>query len=378
MPEVADILRQYGAQYQERYWSRMLPSHKRAIQAILACRTAAMGGELYSCPDCAKYVYRYHSCRNRACPKCHTGRTNSWLEARREELMDAPYFHVIITVPSELHRLIRSNQRVLYNVLMKSAFEALQDLAWDPKYLGGEIAALCVLHTWTRTLGYHPHVHLLVPGAGLDRNGELRTARQNYLIPARALSKRFAGKFIAMARAALPAGTPLPRTPEKWYAYAKPTVDGPERVLNYLGRYVFRHAISNRRILSADSGRVRFRYQNSQTRQWRTMELDASEFIRRFLQHVLPARFHKIRYSGLWHPRRRGKLRLLMDLLDKHGPVKTHLRPLKPTTEKTTPVFKCPNCGCVDLTSLGRLKRSYYIKTPNARPPPSIFKKDAA
>jgi len=376
MPEVADILRQYGAQYQERFWSRMLPSHKRAIQAILTCRTAAMGGELYSCPDCEEYVYRYHSCRNRACPKCHTGQTESWLEARRGELMDAPYFHIIITVPSQLHRLIRSHQRILYNVLLKSAFQALQDLAWDPKFLGGEIAALCVLHTWTRTLGYHPHVHLLVPGAGLGRNGELRSARQSYFIPARALSKRFAGKFIAMARAALPANTPLPRTPKKWYAYAKPTVDGGERVLNYLGRYVFRHAITNRRILSTDDGRVRFRYQNSQTLQWKTMEFDAEEFIRRFLQHVLPARFHKIRYCGLWHPRRRAKLNLLKDLLDEHGLAKPQIRRLKPNTEKSTPVFRCPRCGCDHLTSLGRLERRHDSK-PNARPPPSIFE-DAA
>ncbi len=377
MPEVADILRQYGAQYQERYWSRMLPSHKRAIQAILACRTAAMGGELYSCPDCEKFVYRYHSCRNRACPKCHTDQTKSWLASRRGERIDDPYFHVVITVPRELHRLIRSHQRILYNVLLKSAFQALQDLAWDPKFLGGEIAALCVLHTWTRTLEYHPHVHLLVPGAGLGNNDELRTARQSYFIPVRALSKRFAGKFIAMARAALPAETPFPRTPKKWVAFAKPAVDGGERVLNYLGRYVFRHAISNRRVLTADSGRVCFRYQNSQTREWKTMELDAKEFIRRFLQHVLPARFHKIRYSGLWHPRRRAKLNLLMDLLDEQGPAKTHLRRLKLDTEKSTPVFKCPRCGCDHLTSLGRLKRRHDNKTSNARPPPSIFR-DAA
>jgi hypothetical protein len=180
-----------------------------------------------------------------------------------------------------------------------------------------------------------------------------------------------------MARAALPAGTPLPRTPKKWYAYAKPTVDGGERVLNYLGRYVFRHAITNRRILSTDDGRVRFRYQNSKTLQWKTMELDAEEFIRRFLQHVLPARFHKIRYSGLWHPRRRAKLKLLMDLLDEHGPAKPHPRRLKPNTEESTPVFKCPRCGCGQLTSLGRLKRRHYNKTPTTRPPPSTFK-DAA
>jgi predicted RNA-binding Zn-ribbon protein involved in translation (DUF1610 family) len=372
MPEVADILRQYGPQYLERYEARMLPSHKRAIQAILACRTAAMGGELFSCPDCGGYVYRYHSCRNRACPKCHTAQTESWLEKRRGELIDAPYFHVVITIPRELHGLIRSHQRVLYNVLLKTAFEALQDLAWDPKFLGGEIAALCVLHTWTRTLEYHPHVHLLVPGVGLDRNGGLLTARQSFFVPVRALAKRFAGKFIEMARAALPEDTLIPRTPKRWYSFAKPSMDGGERVLNYLGRYVFRHAITNRRILSADNGRVSFRYQDSGTHEWKTMELDSQEFIRRFLQHVLPARLHKIRYNGLWHPSRRSKLQQLQCALSEQRP-RLRLRVHRKTAaEKPRRIPRCPHCGCQHLSSLGRLgrQRQSIHFDPRSPPPP--------
>ena len=200
MPEVADILRRHGAQYLKRHGSRVLPSHRRAIRAILACRTAAMGGELYGCPDCDDFVYRYHSCRHRACPKCHSQQTRNWLEARRKELIDVPYFHIVFTVPSQLRRLIRSNQRILYAVLMRAAFHALQELAWDPKFLGGRIGALCVLHTWTRTLGHHPHVHILVPAVGLDRDGRACAARQSFLVPTRALSKIFAAKFIAMAR----------------------------------------------------------------------------------------------------------------------------------------------------------------------------------
>ena len=374
MPEVADILRQYGAQYMERHGSRLLPSHRRAIQAILACRTAAMGGELFGCPDCGEYVYRYHSCRNRACPKCHSQQTRKWLEARRKQLIDAPYFHVVITVPSQLRRLIRSNQRVLYAVLMRAAFQALQDLAWDPKFLGGQIGALCVLHTWTRTLEYHPHVHLLVPSVGLDKKDRCRSARQAFFVPSRALSKRFAGKFIAMAREALPEGTPIPRTPKKWRSFVKPSINGGEHVLNYLARYVFRHAITNRRILSIDHGRIRFRYQNSQTHQWATMELEADEFIRRFLQHVLPARFHKIRYFGLWHPRNREKLQKLIDL--NSGNLSLHQATAE---EKPPPTLKCPQCGCDHLHFIGRLPR--HLLQPadihHARPPPPPVKEAA-
>lgn len=353
MPEVADIFRRYGAQYLERHGSKVLPSHRRAIRAILACRTAAMGGELYGCPDCDGFVYRYHSCRHRACPKCHSQQTREWLEARREELIDAPYFHVVFTVPSQLRRLIRSNQRILYAVLIRAAFQALQDIAWDPKFLGGRIGALCVLHTWSRTLGHHPHVHILVPGVGLDRNGRPCNARRSFLVPTRALSKIFAAKFIDMARQNLPSGTRIPRTPKKWRCFVKPALNGGDRVLQYLARYVFRHAITNSRILSIDHGRVCFRYQDSETHRWATMDLDADEFIRRFLQHVLPPRFHKVRYFGLWHPRRRNHLNRLITLFGQGHT--TH----PASTEKTaTPSLKCPSCGGVHLSFIAKLPRS--------------------
>jgi predicted RNA-binding Zn-ribbon protein involved in translation (DUF1610 family) len=336
-----------------------------------------MGGELYSCPDCGEFVYRYHSCRNRACPKCHTEQTKTWLEARHEELIDSAYFHVVITVPSELRRLIRSHQRELYDVLLRAAYEALQDLAWDRKYLGGELAAVCVLHTWTRTLEYHPHVHLLVPGVGLDRKGKLRRARQSFFVPHRALAKRFAGKFLAQAKVALPAGTVVPRARKKWVAFVKATVDG-GRVLDYLARYVFRQAITNRRILSMDNGRVRFRYQDSRTHKWKALELDAGEFIRRFLQHVLPARLHKIRYSGLWHPRRRSQLQALKALAAaEHSQTKPTNTSEKPRAKEPAPRFKCPRCGCDRLAFLGRLRRSHTSCIFETRAPPRL-RNDAA
>lgn len=370
MPEMADILRRYGAHYLKHHGSKVLPSHRRAIRAILACRTAAMGGELYGCPDCDDFVYRYHSCRHRACPKCHSQQTRNWLEARRNELIDAPYFHIVFTVPSQLRRFIRSNQRILYAVLMRAAFQALQDLAWDPKFLGGRIGALCILHTWTRTLGHHPHVHILVPGVGLDRDGRACTARQSFLVPTRALSTIFAAKFIAMARKELPKGARIPRTPKKWHCFVKPAINGGDRVLQYLARYVFRHAITNSRIVSIDDGRVCFRYQNSETRKWAVMELEADEFLRRFLQHVLPSRFHKVRYFGLWHPRCRDDLHRLITLF---GQGRTTCQ--TPTEEKPPPSLKCPSCGGVRLHFIGKLPRSPRpLSYPsNPRPPPAFI-----
>ncbi len=327
-----------------------------------------MGGELYGCPDCDDFVYRYHSCRHRACPKCHSQQTRNWLEARRNELIDAPYFHVVFTVPSQLRRLIRSNQRILYAVLIRAAFQALQVLAWDPKFLGGRIGALCVLHTWTRTLGYHPHVHILVPGVGLARDGRACTARQSFLVPTQALSKVFAAKFIAMARNELPKNTHIPRTPKKWNCFIKPAIHGGDRVLQYLARYVFRHAITNSRILSIDDGRVRFRYQNSETHKWATMDLDANEFIRRFLQHALPSRFHKVRYFGLWHPRSRDDLHRLITLFGQG-----HTTHQASTEENPLPALKCPSCGGVRLHFIGKLPRSpqplSYPSNPRSPPP---------
>jgi hypothetical protein len=295
MPEVAEILRRYGDEYLKRF-DRVLPSHRRAIRDIVTCRTAALGGEVWRCPGCDELVYRYHSCRNRACPKCHRAQTESWLQARSGELVEAPYFHVVFTVPEELRRVIRSHQRVLYDVLTKAAAQALQELAGDRRYCGGEIAALAVLHTATRALEYHPHVHVLVPGVGLGPSGELCRARQGFFVPVRALSKLFAGKLLSMARKALASDVVLPRVRHKWVVYCKPAVQGADRVLEYLGRYVFRHPLSNRHIVGVDEGVVSFRYRANHDHEWRTMGLAVDEFLRRFLQHVLPQGLHKIRY----------------------------------------------------------------------------------
>lgn len=368
MPEVADILRRHGDEYLTRF-GRVLPSHRRAMRDIVMCRTAALGGELWRCPGCEGFVYRYHSCRNRACPKCHRLQTESWLAARRGELVEAPYFHVVFTVPEELRRVIRSRQRVLYDVVVKAAAQALQELARNRRFCGGEIAVLAVLHTATRALEYHPHVHVLVPGVGLGRSGELCRARQGYFVPVRALSKLFAGKFLSMAREALAGDVVLPRVRRKWVVYCKPAVQGADRVLEYLGRYVFRPPLSNRHIVGLDDGVVRLRYRANQDHEWRTMALAVDEFLRRFLQHVLPRGLHKVRYFGLWHPARRVDLARLQQLA--HEEATDGDRPAPPERRRRPPApVTCPQCGCDRLLHVGRLQREYRGRPAADRAPP--------
>ncbi|MHC4481626.1 MAG: IS91 family transposase [Planctomycetota bacterium] len=309
MPEVADIFRLHGARYLDRFGQTILPSHRRALRDLRNCRTAALGGKLFACDHCGREHYVYHSCRNRACPKCHGKDTEAWLAARRQELLPVPYFHVVFTLPDALRELARQHQKTVYPILMKAAARALMKLADDPRYVDGLVGVLAVLHTWGRTLAYHPHVHCLVPGGGLTHDGQWRPARKNYLVPVRALSPIFRGMFLDLLAKALPeVAIPHAVRRQAWVVYCKPTVQGAENVLTYLGRYVHRIAITDRRILKIDDGQVTFRYQKAQDREWRTMTLPAEEFIRRFLQHVLPAGVHKVRYYGLWAPSNKAKL----------------------------------------------------------------------
>ena len=309
MPEVADIFRLHGARYLERFGQAMLPSHRRALRDLQNCRTAALGGQLYVCDHCGREHYVYHSCRNRACPKCHGKDTEAWLDSRRQELLPVAYFHVVFTIPQELRDLLRQHQKAVYPILMKAAARALMKLAADPHYVGGHIGVLAVLHTWSRTLTYHPHVHCLVPGGGLSADGQWRSARKGYLVPVKALSPIFRGIFLDLLDKALPdVAIPDSVRRQAWVVYCKPAVQGAENVLTYLGRYVHRIAITDRRILAVEDGKVTFRYQNARTHQWRTMTLTAEEFIRRFLQHVLPRGVHKVRYYGLWAPSKKAQL----------------------------------------------------------------------
>ncbi|MHC5112520.1 MAG: IS91 family transposase [Planctomycetota bacterium] len=373
MLEVADILHRYGDGYLEAHGHGMLPSHRRAIRDILRCRTPVMGGHLFACDRCHHRVFAYHSCRNRSCPKCHTRDTDRWIEARRRELLPVPYFHVVFTVPDEWRQVIRRHQKPLYGILMKAAAKSLIKLATDPHYVGGLVGILAVLHTWTRTMVFHPHVHCLVPAGGVERDassGDSRwlPARSNYLVPVKALSRVFRGMFVDMVKKAMPCLTiPRMRQGREWVVYAKPTVQGADAVLNYLGRYVHRIAISNSRIVSIDDGRVTFRYQKSGETSWKTMSLSAHEFLRRFMQHVLPRGVHKVRYYGLWAPGNRAILRQVQTALylRKDDPAAQAdnaptVQPADATDRAATPVLRnvcCPRCRTGSLQYVGPVQR---------------------
>jgi len=304
VPGVADAVRQFGPAYRARYSTAMPASHRRALRDLTACRTPALGGQVHRCDACGYEHYVYHSCRNRSCPQCHGAATADWLVAREAELLPVPYFHVVFTLPAALREVVRAHQRVCLAALMTTAAESLQALAADPHYVGGTLGILAVLHTWTRALVYHPHVHCLVPAGALAADGGTwRPARDNFLVPVRALSVRFRARFLARVRARLPDVVIPPsvwQTP--WVVYCKPTVQGSACVLRYLARYVHRVAITDARVVAITREQVTFRYKDAQAHTWRRMTLGGEEFLRRFLQHVLPPGFHKVRYYGLWAP----------------------------------------------------------------------------
>jgi DNA-directed RNA polymerase subunit RPC12/RpoP len=366
--ELAEVFRRHGLPYLEKHGESMLPSHRRALDDIMRCRTPAMGGHVYQCRRCGREHYAYHSCRSRACPKCHRRDVERWLEKRRGELLPAAYFHVVFTVPHSLRELIRSNQKALHTVLMKAAATCLIDLARDPKHLGATLGVLAVLHTWGRTMAYHPHVHCLVTAGGVSLGGEHWVpARKDYLVPVRVLSRLFRGRFMAMAARGLPE-VKWPKTvwDKDWVVYCKPAMRGPGRLLEYLGRYVHRVALSNGRIVQLTDGHVRFRYKPVDGKRWRIMTLEAEEFIRRFLQHVPPKGAHKVRYYGLWAPSNRRLLRRVQLLL---GPVDTpdcgQTQTLSREGVADAPkapavAHRCPYCGSprlVHLLSLPKMPR---------------------
>jgi hypothetical protein len=318
MPELAEVFRTFGPAYLERFGGRMPPSHRRALSDLVACRTEVMGGHLAQCDCCGHQHYSYHSCRNRSCPKCRSNDTAAWLEKRRSELLPTSYFHLVFTLPETLRDLVRRNQKDLLGSLMSAAAQSLQSLASDPRYVGGEMAVLAVLHTWTRSLIYHPHVHCLVPGGGLAKDGTWHPARKKYLLPVTALSTIFRARFMALARKALPDEVfPESLWDTPWVVYCKPALQGSEKLLDYLGRYIHRVAITNRRIKAIRNGLITFEFKDAKAGRWKTMTLPAEEFLRRFLQHVLPKGFHKVRYYGLLSPRKRTWLKQLQLLLAK-------------------------------------------------------------
>jgi len=355
--ELAEVMRAFSGQYLSAYGARIPLVHRKAIHDITACRTPKMGGTTFLCPDCRSYHYSYHSCGNRNCNKCQNQRAQHWLDQAGLLLLPVEHFMVTFTLPEPLRSVARSRQKLCYGLLMRCAAEALQSLGYDPAWVGGQLAMMGVLHSWSRDLNYHPHVHMIVAGGGLWPAEELwLQARKDFLMPARALSPVFAAKFRDGLKKSSPEVYAM-MAPKVWknpWVVHIQNIGTGEHALKYLAQYIFRPAISNKRILEMSDGKVSFGYRDSKTRKWRTMRLEAMEFIRRYLQHVLPRGFVKVRYYGLYAHRNRT---ILQKIAAKMVPGATPIRQestaggqsrqLRNDAPKpaTAPSHRCPCCG---------------------------------
>jgi hypothetical protein len=362
--EVADLIRAAGTAFWERNRHWLSWKHVKVLLAIAHCRTAALGGHLDQCTRCGhRAAISYNSCRNRHCPKCQTSARERWIAARQRELLPTRYVHVVFTLPRELAPLLLQNRKIVYGLLFRASAETLLEVARDPRHLGAEIGFFSVLHTWNQKLQLHPHIHCVIPAGGLslDHTHWIKS-RQTFFLPVKVLSRVFRSKFVAALKCAFREGRlhfhenltllvqpkifaawlrPLFR--KDWVVYSKPPFGGPEYVLQYLGRYTHRVAISNHRLISLADGKVTFRWRDSAHHNvQKVMTLALDEFLRRFLLHLLPQGFMRIRNFGFLANRRRAVLRpLCFHLL-------SSTQPLKPEPAMTTDVNNlrlCPNCG---------------------------------
>jgi len=300
--EVADIFRLHGTACRARCEGSLLPSQERALRDIQACRTAYFGGHVKQCDHCGRKVYAYHSCANRHCPKCHRRQTERWLDKQRARLLPCLYYLVTFTLPAELRALAFNHQKKVYGLLMRCAAAALQKLAADPRYVGGRLGCLAVLHTWTRAMLYHPHVHMLVTAGGLSGDGRewIQPKNPAFLVPVDALSAIFRAKICAaLKKAGLLKQVPPTVWKKDWVEHCQHAGYG-HKVLDYLGRYLFRVAITNSRLEKIEQGGVTFRYRDNRSQQMCRATLPGVESIRRFLHPVLPRGSAKVRYYGIW------------------------------------------------------------------------------
>ncbi len=391
--ELADVLRAGLPKHEARY--PLSDVQRKACNAIVNCRTAALGGHLEACTGCGTLSISYNSCRHRACPKCQWPAQVRWVQKRMGELLNTTYFHIVFTVPHTLNPLFLSNDVVLYNLLMRCAWETLDQLARQPQWLGARPGMLAVLHTWGQKLDFHPHVHCVVPGGGVLPDGTWKPAKKGFFIPVRVMSALFRGKFLAALKQMRQTGgleyhgsaaaladdnafKTLLRELYKtgWVVYAKAPMGGPEQVLKYLGRYTHRIAVSNRRILNIADGKVTFTYKDRQHNdQEKVMTLSAEEFVRRFLMHVLPAGFHKIRHYGLLAARNRTTKLLAAQL--ELAPALKDLCPESGLVLAEQPTARpcCPVCGFKDRIAIEVLPSKVFranCSHPAARAPPQI------
>ena len=374
--EVADVIRLFGDELLRQ--ETVTPARRRVMRALLTCRTAQLGGHVESCDSCDYRRIAYNSCRNRHCPKCQGSRQAQWLEARAMDLLPVEYFHVVFTMPEELARIALHNKRVVYGILFAASAATLRTIAADPRYLGAEIGFLSVLHTWGQDLRHHPHVHCVVPGGGLRPDGTWAACRSGFFLPVRVLSAMFRGKFVAALRTAFERGElQFQGTIEQlgdraefakcldrvmntaWVVYCKQPFGGPVQVLKYLARYTHRVAIGNRRILEVGEPGVTFRWRDrAHGDTSRTMVLPGVEFLRRFLQHVLPRGFTRLRHYGLLSNRQRAaKLATCRLLLGAPMPTETGLA----VVPFEIPDERCPAC------KVGRLVRQqdlFLLRVP--------------
>ena len=379
--EVADIVRVAGDSFWEEYRSHLAWPHRKVLDAIVRCRTAALGGHRDKCVRCGHQAVSYNSCRNRHCPKCQGNARAKWLQARSRELLPVPYFHVVFTLPHELSALVLGNKRVLYDLLYSTSAEAMLEMARDPRHLGADIGFLGVLHTWGQTVEHHPHVHYIVPAGGLsaDRSRWIQGSSK-FFLPVEALSSTFRGKFTEALRCLYRCGklqfhgslreiaspAAFSRFMDQlfvhdWVVYAKPPFGGPDQVLNYLARYTHRVAISNYRLLELRDGDVSFLWRDyNDGGLEKVMTISAHEFLRRFLLHVLPGGLVRIRHFGLFANRRRtATLALCRSLLGA----------AVPSDPPTNPELRCPVCSG-NMLIVERLTSAQLFFRPTAQPPP--------
>jgi len=347
--EVADIFRRYGEAYRLQHDGSLSTAQRRVMTAIEVCRTAALGGHLERCDCCSYERPCYDSCRDRHCPKCQSLARAEWVEKRIAEVLPTHYFHVVSSVPQQIASIAYQNKKVVYDILFRATAETLSTIAADPKHLGAEIGFFAVLHSWGQNLLFHPHLHCVVPGGGISLDGtRWISCRPRFFLPVRVLSRLFRRLFLQYLQEAFDSGKlrffsslEALRDPQafqchldsvrnlKWVVYAKPPFAGPQQVVDYVGRYTHRVAISNQRILDIENGQVKFTWRDYRdNNQQKTMPLTADEFIGRFLLHVLPRGFHRIRYYGfLGNPHRKEKLERCRQLLGMASPKESSAEP---------------------------------------------------